>query len=1005
MPRRKLKVIEVRGTSQPTAMAPHWGGKVREVFAFGLILSALYALVSLLTYQPNDIPSLFWAPGQEGYASNKGGAIGASMAGFLLRYLGLTAYALAFFGLFWGVMILLRQEIHDVLAKVAGVALFLGAASTLLALGTPDGFEGSSLFRTATLPGLGGAYGNASRDLLVQYIGSFGAVLAMLLVLAVSMVLATDWMIYFGLIRLGRATTAAYSGVSGYVRRFQGAWAQMPPLLQAAASDARVRVPDVSGEGDPDEMPIRPDGSAGDPGHSGGVWRSAFQSFAEFFTGGGRSPVTIRNGPAPAEAADGATPGAAGAASSSPTPSPIPRERKATRRIRTGDEAAATGVATDESGSRNRATEPAAPTPQPPQPVSPSASGSDPRGTVSIEIAPTPATPVAPAQPSPTLPATPTAEATPADAAPAVSPTLEPDEEEEDLIDVVEGVVPAAPAAAVVFAPMEEDEEVEPAEPVAAPPKAASTSAPAAADGAHPPVTVNLGPKAAPPAVAPTPAAAPDRPARRETKPFQLPPMALLEDPVPTPLPTLERDIEQRIKCIEATLECFSVPARVVHVDRGPSITMYELELAPGIRVNKIIGMSDDLAIALKVPNVRIVAPIPGKSSIGIEVPNALKEAVRLKELVLGQDSHWKNFALPLFLGKDVSGMHVVRNLEEMPHLLVAGTTGSGKSVCLNTIILSLLLTRTPEDLKLILVDPKMVELSMFKDMPHLLSPVVTDMKRAPVVLDWVVRCMEERYDLMARAGVKKISTFNSLGEAKIRERLGVEPDVEVPTFLPRIVVVIDELADLMMVASKEVEFAITRLAQKSRAVGIHLVLATQRPSVDVITGLIKSNMPARIAFKVASGIDSRTILDQNGAERLLGKGDMLLSVPGSMELLRTQCTYVGDNEISEVVQYLKEQGTPVFDQDLVEVAEGEQITSGDQDELYAEAVKVVVETGRGSTSLLQRKLEIGYTRAARLIDFMAKDGIVGAYKGSKAREVLMTPDMFRARFVTADEH
>ncbi|MCK5579429.1 MAG: DUF87 domain-containing protein, partial [Planctomycetes bacterium] len=339
-------------------------------------------------------------------------------------------------------------------------------------------------------------------------------------------------------------------------------------------------------------------------------------------------------------------------------------------------------------------------------------------------------------------------------------------------------------------------------------------------------------------------------------------------------------------------------------------------------------------------------------------------------------------------------------DLRSMPHLLIAGTTGAGKSVCVASIILSLLMNRKPDEMKLLLIDPKMVELSVFKDIPHLISPVVTDMRRAPAVLEWLVRTMEERYELFLRVGVKKIETYNQLGESKIRDRLIEDGEIpgDVPTRLPYIVVMIDELADLMMAASDNVETAITRLAQKSRAVGLHLVMATQRPSVDVITGLIKSNMPTRVSFKVASKVDSRTILDRNGAEKLLGKGDMLMLMPPATELHRALCTFIGDSEAKKVVDFLKKQGEPQFDRELVAIETNNDFEDMGKDELFDEAAQIVVETQRGSVSLLQRRLEIGYTRAARLVDMMAKIGVVGEYKGSKAREVMMTPEEWAGR-------
>ena len=478
----------------------------------------------------------------------------------------------------------------------------------------------------------------------------------------------------------------------------------------------------------------------------------------------------------------------------------------------------------------------------------------------------------------------------------------------------------------------------------------------------------------------------------RPASSFKLPPLDLLEDAEPA-AKIDEKETKEQIESIEATLRNFGVDAKLVNMERGPVIAKYELELGPGISIHKVASMADDFAIALKAPNVRIVAPIPGKSTIGIEVPNAYKGIVRLKELIIPTLEASHKMALPLFAGKNAAGAPLTMDLEDMPHLLIAGTTGSGKSVCIASLILSLLMTRTPEELKLLLIDPKMVELSAFKDIPHLISPVVTDMRRSGMVLKWLVRTMDERYELLLRTGVKKISEFNRLSEAKIRERLSEDGElpVEVPTRLPYIMVVIDEFADLMMAASDDVETAITRISQKSRAVGIHLVMATQRPSVDVITGLIKSNMPARIAFKVASKVDSRTILDRNGAEKLLGLGDMLILSPSTSDLERGQGTYISDKETSEVVSFLKAQGEPVFDEELLSIENKDAIEEMEDDPMFDEAVKIVLETQRGSVSLIQRRLSIGYTRAARLMDMMGRMGVVGAYKNSKAREVIMT--------------
>jgi S-DNA-T family DNA segregation ATPase FtsK/SpoIIIE len=402
----------------------------------------------------------------------------------------------------------------------------------------------------------------------------------------------------------------------------------------------------------------------------------------------------------------------------------------------------------------------------------------------------------------------------------------------------------------------------------------------------------------------------------------------------------------------------------------------------------------------LRVPSVRIVAPIPGKNTVGIEVPNEIRQVVRLREVIEEGAAASKKAKIPLFLGKDVSGNALTVDLASLPHLLIAGRTGTGKSVCLNAIIASILMTKRPDEVRMLMIDPKMVELSGYARLPHLMHPVVTDMKKAEAILAWAVDKMEERYALLARAGVRHIVSYNQLGREELLDRLKPESPEEadaIPDHLPFIVIVADEIADLMMTAGKEVESHIIRLAQKSRAVGIHLILATQKPTVDVITGLIKSNLPARIAFQVASQTDSRVVLDENGANKLLGNGDMLFLWPGTSTLLRGQGTYLSDEEINAVVDHCST-GEQNFVNELVNLKvkeeEGEEPKLAmlkKRDELYAAAVDIVVREGRGSVSLLQRALGIGYGRAARLVDFMAEDGIVGNYAGSQAREVVIS--------------
>src|SRR5215475_3194995 len=480
---------------------------------------------------------------------------------------------------------------------------------------------------------------------------------------------------------------------------------------------------------------------------------------------------------------------------------------------------------------------------------------------------------------------------------------------------------------------------------------------------------------------------------------YELPPLDLLLPNDEVCYDEHEKEVRRKAKVLEKTFKDFGFNIRVVEIETGPVIAQYEVELEAGLRLSKITGLADDLAIALRVPSVRIVAPIPGKNTVGIEVPNENRQLVRLREVIEETNGKVKKMRIPLFLGKDVSGNPMAVDLTTLPHLLIAGRTGTGKSVCLNSIILSILMSRGPDEVRMLMIDPKMVELSGYRSLPHLMHPVVTDMRKAEAILAWAVDKMEERYQLLSRAGVRHLSVYNQLGDDELYERIRPEDDEQwrqIPRQLPYIVIVADELADLMMTAGKDVEQHIIRLAQKSRAVGIHLILATQKPTVDVITGLIKSNLPARIAFQVASRVDSRVVLDEMGADKLLGNGDMLFLLPGTSTLLRGQGTYLTDEEITQVLDCV---GTnePQFVTELVQLkpaaaADGTEADKlKNRDELYEQAVDIVIREGRGSVSLLQRALGIGYGRAARLIDFMAEDGVVGDYNGSQAREVLIT--------------
>ena len=446
-------------------------------------------------------------------------------------------------------------------------------------------------------------------------------------------------------------------------------------------------------------------------------------------------------------------------------------------------------------------------------------------------------------------------------------------------------------------------------------------------------------------------------------------------------------------KQLEKVLLDFGVKAKVIWVTRGPVITRYELAPAPGVKISKIVNLADDIALGLAARDVRIEAPIPGKAAIGIEVPNKHARSVPLREVLETVSFGEHTSKLKVALGKDIADQPIIGDLIKMPHLLVAGATGSGKSVCITTIINSILYTATPDEVKFLLVDPKMVELSQYNGIPHLLAPVVVDPKKAASALKWIVKEMENRYELFAAAGVRDIERYNKI---KVSETDSCKPA------LPLIVVIIDELADLMMVAAGEVEEAICRLAQMARAAGIHLVIATQRPSVDVITGVIKANIPSRISFAVSSQIDSRTILDATGAEKLLGRGDMLYSPLGVNKALRVQGCLVTDDEVQRVITHWKQLGRPEYldpERLFADTTVKNDESNGSDDLLYIDAGQLFIRTGIASVSFLQRKLKLGYTRAARLMDVLQEQGVVGPYEGSKPRQVLLTLEEFNERF------
>lgn len=473
----------------------------------------------------------------------------------------------------------------------------------------------------------------------------------------------------------------------------------------------------------------------------------------------------------------------------------------------------------------------------------------------------------------------------------------------------------------------------------------------------------------------------------RDGQGLQLPSFNLLDNPEVRAAAVDHDNLRMQSKLLEKKLEDFGVKGKVVTVSPGPVITTFEYEPAPGVKINKVVNLTDDLALALRATSIRIVAPIPGKAVIGIEIPNADREVVRFKEIVASPAFEKSKSRLTICLGKDIVGSPVVAELEKMPHLLIAGATGAGKSVALNTMICSLLYKASPADVKFIMIDPKRIELSSYDGIPHLITPVVTDVKKATNALFWAVNEMEKRYELLAREKTKNIHGYNQKIEKlkKSDEKADVEK-------LPFIVIIIDELADLMMVASRDVEIALTRLAQMARAAGIHLILATQRPSVDVLTGIIKANFPTRLTFQVSSKTDSRTIIDANGAENLLGNGDMLFLPPGTAKLQRIHGAYISESELARIIDFLKTQQKPEYNQDVTKAPVKEPSETGEQeyDEKYDEAVALVSKTRQASISMVQRYLRIGYNRAARIIEMMEKEGVVGPADGARPREVLI---------------
>lgn len=503
--------------------------------------------------------------------------------------------------------------------------------------------------------------------------------------------------------------------------------------------------------------------------------------------------------------------------------------------------------------------------------------------------------------------------------------------------------------------------------------------------------TAAIGKQAPPPRVG---GARKRKAAREVVSDYRLPPAELLNLPPPLPRRGLVGDLRKNAEILEKTFRDFGIDASVGEIQRGPVITRYQVHPAPGVKVTRIASLAEDIALAMKVAGIRVTPPIPGKGAIGVEIPNSRASLVCIREVLASQEFRDSKAIIPIGIGKSVAGKVVVADLTEMPHLLIAGATGSGKSVCINAILITLLHRMRPDELKLLIVDPKKIELGCYNGLPHLLVPVVTDSKKVAQALNWLVAEMERRYDYLSKAGVRNIAAYN----ARPIDRSRRNDEEQLPDRLPCIVTVIDELADLMIVSPVDVELAITRLAQLSRSVGIHLVIATQRPSVNVITGVIKANFPARISFQVATKVDSRTVIDANGAETLVGNGDLLFLPPGTSKLIRAQGTYVDDAEIQRVVQFIKDQAGPSYLEGILAKEQKEKAPQDEElaieDGLFDQAVEIVLRTRQASASNLQRKMKIGYARAGRIIDMMEQRGIVGPADGSKARKILLgSPD------------
>ncbi|HOX04980.1 MAG TPA: DNA translocase FtsK [Planctomycetota bacterium] len=926
-----------------------------------------FAFASVVGYHPDD-PNLFMSNRVAGHGTqNPCGWLGANVAYHLVSLYGLTGWILPLLPVAWGVHVLARRRFAQQWRVLSGAALFiLGLCSLFGVMSYGGGWLHDAVAGLAVPAGsgrAGGLLGALSAEYMVAFAGALGSYFLIGGILFLSLVLISERLVDWMLSAIGRWALAlmrralgsrAAGGLSG-----DGGSEDMAPAIAGAGASGSSGSARFVPEPEAAVAPARRD-------------REKVPSVRATF---GQPEAELRKGRAAAPA-------------DAPASAPAPLIKIA----RVTEPAAAPSPAAEAEREKReiaallaRANTPA-------------------EGTVRPDK-------IERKKPEPAAAAAAAIAASKVEAAPP-----KPDKEERKSAAAAAAVAASGPAresarpAAARGAEAASGAEAEGAKAAAEAPEPIVRQM---ADAVNTPARVMKDPPAPKPSARPQPPAAAKVSQRAPAKPalaeidYKLPEVDLL-DRVESQAQVTNEVLARRGQVVTDTLKEFKIQTRLVSIDRGPAVTIYELELAPGIRVQRVMELADNLAMAMKAPNVRIIAPIPGKDSIGIEVPNTEREVVRLRPLLESKEfrARAKDMAVPVVMGRDAAGAILMEDLARMPHLLVAGATGSGKSVCLNSFISTILMTKSPADVRMLMVDPKMVEMACYRGIPHLVAPVVTDMKRAVGVFEWALRKMDERYAMLSEVGVRDIARFNRMPVDERAAKAEAAGDEEPERFreqMPYLVLIIDELADLMMLAGKEIEMAITRLAQKSRGVGIHIILATQRPSVDVVTGLIKANMPARVAFQVSSKVDSRTIIDQNGAEKLMGMGDMLYLPPTSAALVRAKGTYVSDDEVNRIVEWSKRQAEPEFAPDLESTLSGEGGGSGEgntadfRDDLYDEAVRVVLETQRGSVSLLQRRLGTGYTRAAKLIDMMAERGILGPYRGSKPRDILVTLEQWEA--------